>query len=207
MSGGPTPAGPPDPADRADRADRVRPVRLHLVRHGRATAGWDDDPDPGVDELGRRQAEAVAERLGPLGPLRIVTSPLRRTRETAAPLASRWGVSAVVDEAVAEIPSPEGVPMGQRVAWLRRAMAGTWSDLGPRYQRWRDGVVAALASYREDAVVFSHFVAINAAIGAATGDDRVVIASLDNGSCTLVEVVGGRLRLVEVGRQADTLIR
>ena len=38
-------------------------VRLHLVRHGRAAAGWDDDPDPPLDDVGREQADAVAERL------------------------------------------------------------------------------------------------------------------------------------------------
>jgi hypothetical protein len=31
-------------------------TRLHLVRHGRAAAGWDTDPDPGLDDIGRRQA-------------------------------------------------------------------------------------------------------------------------------------------------------
>ena len=35
-------------------------VRLHLVRHGRAAAGWDDDADPPLDEVGQRQALAVA---------------------------------------------------------------------------------------------------------------------------------------------------
>ncbi|MEY4230069.1 MAG: hypothetical protein RLZZ362_918, partial [Actinomycetota bacterium] len=44
-------------------------TRLYLVRHGRATAGWDVDPDPGIDELGRSQAAAVADRLAALGPM------------------------------------------------------------------------------------------------------------------------------------------
>ncbi len=183
-------------------------TRIHLVRHGRAAAGWDDDPDPGLDDLGRAQARAMAERLAPLGPLALVTSPLRRTRETAAPLASAWGRIPVVAPAVAEIPSPDGVAMGERVAWLRAAMAGTWASLGPRYTTFRDGVVATVAGIGADAVVVSHFVAINAVIGAAIGDDRLVIASLDNCSVTVVEVDGtGALRLLERGHEADTLIR
>ena len=40
----------------------------------------------------------------------------------------------------------------------------------------------------EDTVVFSHFVAINAVIGACVGDDRLVIRSLDNCSVTVVDV-------------------
>ena len=187
---------------------RTGNVRVTLVRHGRATAGWDVDPDPGLDDLGRSQAVAVAERLGPTGPLALVVSPLLRCRETAAPLAARWGVTPQVEPLVAEIPSPPGVPMGERVPWLRAAMAGTWTDLGPGYKAFRDGVAGRVASCAVDTVIVSHFVAINAAIGACVGDDRVVIASLDNCSCTIVEVApGGRIRLVAQGHEADTLIR
>jgi broad specificity phosphatase PhoE len=180
-----------------------------MVRHGRAAAGWDADPDPPLDAVGRTQAAAVAERLAAGDRvLPIVTSPLRRCQETAAVLAARWQVTPVVDAAVAEIPSPLGVPMGERVAWLRQAMAGEWASLGTRYTDYRDAVAGWIASRAEDTVVFSHFVAINAAIGAATGDDRLVIASLDNCSVTTFEVDGaGGLRLVEVGSEADTLIR
>ena len=56
-------------------------------------------------------------------------------------------------------------------------------------------------------MVFSHFIAINAAIGAALGDDRLVVLHLDNTSRTVVDVDGGRFTLVEGGREADTLIR
>jgi len=184
-------------------------TRVVMVRHGRAAAGWDADPDPPLDVLGRSQAAAVAARLAASGSARpIVTSPLRRCQETAAPLASRWNVTPVIDAAVAEIPSPVGVPMGQRVAWLRQAMAGEWAALGSDYTDYRDAVAAWIGARSEDTVVFSHFVAINAAIGAATGDDRLLIASLDNCSVTTFEVDGtGGLRVVEVGTQADTLIR
>lgn len=182
-------------------------ARLYLVRHGRASAGWDDDPDPGLDPLGESQAAEAAARLAPLGPLALVTSPLRRCRETAAPLATAWRVPPVVDDAVAEIPSPEGVPMGERIDWLRAAMAGTWDELGPRYVRFADGVVSWALAQGDDTVVVSHFVAINAVIGAALGDRRLVIRSLDNASITTVDVVAGRLVLVEGGREADTLVR
>lgn len=183
-------------------------TRAYLVRHGRAAAGWDSDPDPGLDDLGRMQAEGVARRLAPLGPLALVSSPLLRCRETAAPLAGEWGVDARVEPAVAEIPSPEGVAMADRVEWLRAAMAGTWSALGAPYTAFRDGVVAAVAGLGEDTVVCSHFIAINAVIGAAVGDDRLVIRSLDNCSVTVVDVAAdGGLTLVEGGHEADTLIR
>lgn len=183
-------------------------TRVVLVRHGRAAAGWDDDPDPGLDELGAAQARSVADALAALGPLPILTSPLRRCRETAAPLAARWGVDPVIDPAVGEIPSPDGIPMGERVEWLRSAMAGTWTDLGPRYTTWRDSVVERVRAISSDTIVFSHFVAINTVVGAALGDDRVLVLRLDNTSRTAVNVEpDGTLTLIEGGHEADTQIR
>ncbi|MDO8391257.1 MAG: histidine phosphatase family protein [Actinomycetota bacterium] len=186
--------------------------RVYLVRHGRASAGWDVDPDPALDDLGRSQALAVAAHLRPLGPLHLVTSPLLRCQQTAFPLGVVWGVSAVVEPLVAEIPSPEGVAMSERLDWLREAMAGTWAALGERYTSYRDSVVAAVLALPTDTVVCSHFVAINAVIGAALGDDRLVIRSLDNCSVTIVDTGQGAdgtagLHLVEGGHEADTLIR
>ena len=182
-------------------------TRLYLVRHGRAAAGWDTDPDPGLDEIGQRQAMAVAARLAPIGAMPILSSPLIRCRQTSAPLGELWHVEARIEPAVTEIPSPQGIPMAERVDWLRVAMQGTWSDLGPQYVAYRDQVVGALCATAVDSVVFSHFVAINAAIGAAIGDDRLVVRSLDNCSVTIIDVIVGVLQLVESGHEADTLIR
>ena len=105
--------------------------------------------------------------------------------------------------------------MAERVEWLRVAMAGTWAQLGERYIAFRDGVMTALSHIADtgaDAVVASHFIAINAAIGAILGDDRLLIRSLDNCSVTIVEVLDtkgdkGLFQLVETGEEADTLIR
>ncbi|QRN80877.1 MAG: histidine phosphatase family protein [Nocardiopsis sp. BM-2018] len=180
---------------------------VHLVRHGRAAAGWDDDPDPDLDEVGVRQSDELAERLAPLGPLPLVTSPLLRCRRTAGPLERLWASTAVVEPLVAEIPSPHGVPMGERVAWLRTAIDRRWADLGPRYTEYRDSVVRWVVDRPTDTVVFSHFVAINAVIGACLADDRVVVRRLDNCSVTRVAITDGELRLLDSGHEADTLIR
>lgn len=187
----------------------VTTSRIYLVRHGRAAGGWDDDPDPGLDDIGRLQAEDTASVLAGLGPMPMVTSPLRRCRETAAFLQATWSTMDLrVEPRVREIPSPPAIPMGERVPWLRSAMGGTWSDLGSAYTQFRDDIVTFVASMTVDTVVFSHFIAINAAIGACLEDDRVVIASVDNASVTTIDVhESGTLTLVERGRQADTLIR
>ena len=179
---------------------------LLLVRHGEAVAGWGDDPDPGLSDAGRAQAEAVAERLAPLGPLPIVASPLRRTRETAAPLAARWGVEPRIDPAVGEIRSTTD-DLGERAAWLRSAMAGTWTELGGDYPAWRRSVVDALLALDRDTVVFTHFVAINAAVGAAVGDDRLVCFRPDNGSVTMLRASKDGLAVLAFGDQATTEVR
>lgn len=182
-------------------------IKVHLIRHGRAAAGWNDSLDPDLDRIGVTQAAEIAAELGEWQPLALFSSPLARCRQTAAPLARRWGVEPVIAPQVAEIPSPEGVPMVERVDWLRRVMGGTWGELDDRYGSYRAGAVDFVAGQQRDAVVFSHFVAINAVIGAALDDDRLVIYSLDNCSVTTIAVEDGRLRLLSAGRQADTLIR
>ncbi|HWM19706.1 MAG TPA: histidine phosphatase family protein [Ilumatobacteraceae bacterium] len=185
--------------------------RVYLVRHGRAAAGWDTDPDPDLDDVGRAQAATAADRLEPLAapePLAVLTSPMQRCRQTAAALCERWAVSPDVDTSIGEIPSPYGVAMPERVDWLRAVMVGTWSALGEPYTTFRDGVVARVRAVERDTVMFSHFVAINAVIGACDGDDRLVIRRLDNCSITVVDVeAAGGLVLTEGGHEADTLIR
>ena len=184
-------------------------TKLFLVRHGQAAAGYDSDLDPGLDEVGRAQAEAMAGALEPRGPLPMIVSPLRRTRETAAVLERRWGVTARVDPVVGEIPSDES--LAQRGEWLRRVLQGTWADATPALGSWRDSVVDALAAIgeqtAEDTVVVTHFVAINAAVGAATGDDRLVCFRPGNCSITVLESAGGGLRVVELGDEAVTVVQ
>lgn len=182
---------------------------LYLVRHGRAKVGYDEALDPGLDALGRTQADAVAARLFGVGPLPVVSSPLRRTRQTAAAFEKCWKLQARIEPAVAEIPSPAetGPDLQARATWLRRAMRGRWSELPPEYAGWRERVVTALTRLTTSSVVTTHFIAINAAVGAATADDRVVCFEPDHCSCTRVKVVEGRLFLIELGRERGTQIR
>jgi broad specificity phosphatase PhoE len=182
------------------------PVRLYLVRHGRASAGFAEAHDPGLDDLGQEQALTIAQELAPLGPLSIFTSPLKRAFETAKPLEKVWNVIAQIEPHVAEIPSHTD-NLQERTTWLHHALRGQWSDLASFHQQWRDSLVAFLCNRNASAVVTTHFVAINAAVGAATGDDRMVCFEPDNCSCTVFDVVQGNLRLVSLGRQRATQIR
>jgi broad specificity phosphatase PhoE len=136
----------------------------------------------------------------------MVSSPLARARETAIPLAHTWGVLPSVEERVGEIPSPPG-DQREREEWLRVVMGDSWSNLGRDLQSWRAGVIKALCALERDTVVFTHFIAINAAVGTATGDDRVVRCWPDNGSITIMALRERRLTLIESGYEAFTRIR
>ena len=106
---------------------------------------------------------------------------------------------------VAEIPSPTP-DLEARAARLRQAMAGNWSDLDADVQKWQQEIGTFLLGCKEDCIIFSHYVAINAAVGAATGDDRMRIFGPDNCSVTTLDNTGGKLSVIELGQVADTHI-
>ena len=178
-------------------------AKIYLVRHGKAASGWGLDLDPGLDELGHSQAQTAAQNLDPVGPLPIITSPRVRARETAIPLAEIWNIDPMIEERVGEIRFPSETP-ADRVRWLKEVMADQWPNLDPDLQQWRREVIEALISIESDTVVFSHYIAINAAVGFAGDDDRVVSFKPDNASITVLESDGRRLEVIKLGHEADT---
>ncbi len=78
---------------------------LIIVRHGRPerVVGLDEDADPGLTDVGHRQACAVAKFLMGEHIDHIVTSPMQRARQTAQPLVDETGINAEVIDGLAEI--------------------------------------------------------------------------------------------------------
>lgn len=179
---------------------------IFLVRHGEAAASWGEDPDPGLSALGRDQAgavcEALAARLG--AGTRLVSSPLRRARETADPLAARLGLPVEEDAAFREVPAP--VPLPERQAWLRQFMQQQWSEQAAGLVDWRDTAVAHLLALPSPAVVFTHFLVINAVVGQVLGRGETLCFWPDNGSVTHLRREGDVLSLVEQGAQMKTVV-
>ena len=186
-------------------------LQIALVRHGRASAGWDTALDPEIDELGRSQANDAAIKLDQIfvgQQIEIISSPLLRCQQTAEAFVKLRGGELRIANQVAEIPSPIGVEMRDRVDWLRVAMQGTWADLGDDYVAFRNRCVDFVRELNSNTIVFSHFIAINAVVGALLDDDRLVIRKLGNCSITLLERdSAGDLRIAQSGHEADTLIR
>jgi broad specificity phosphatase PhoE len=188
-------------------------AKLYLVRHARPSAGWGEDPDPGLHAVGHEQADAAARALAAqLPPMPIYTSPLRRCRETAQPLEALWQVPAQILQAVAELPSPP-LDLKSRHSWLVEAMQKTWRKLAetapagsPDYLAWRQTLLSAIVEVPQDSVIFTHFISINACVGAANARAEVVCFRPDHASITRIDTYEQRIRVIELGHQAQTSV-
>jgi probable phosphoglycerate mutase len=85
------------------------PTSLLLLRHGVTDStlaklfSGSGGADPGLNDLGREQAERAGRWLADHGSVdAVVSSPLRRTRETAAIVANRLGLPVSIEDGLAE---------------------------------------------------------------------------------------------------------
>jgi broad specificity phosphatase PhoE len=177
---------------------------IYLIRHGEPAASWGAHPDPGLTELGTRQAFAAAETLAKAGAKRAVTSPLARSRETSAQFEKLMETHARIEPGVGEIITPKGIE--DRAVWLKGIMTGNWSDAGEKLQAWRRQVLAAVEKVPDETAVFSHFVAINVIAGLLTNDDRVTVFRPGHSSITKLDRRGGKLVIKELGDEAATVV-
>jgi broad specificity phosphatase PhoE len=176
---------------------------LFLIRHGEPESAWGDPGgDPSLSAKGH--AQAAAARLGAHGPLAAISSPMRRCQETAAPFL--FGASATIEQRVSEVATPGDV--ADRRAWLRRNFPWqdaearrTWEELDITMREWRERVLAALREIETDAAIFTHFIAINAIVGAAINRRDTIVCRPDHASITEVEMRDGKLHLLRLGVQ------
>lgn len=183
--------------------------RIYLVRHAKAAARFDEDPDPSLSEDGKESAVDLALDLERLGPMPIYTSPMERARETALPLANRWGLIPEVSAAFSEIPTPAEVAeqgIKARGPWLQQIAGQRYGTQPPIIRAWREGVIGMLRSCRSDTIIFTHFMVINAAMSAATNDERMVVMQPDYCSCTVVETSMRGLSVISRGNEASTKV-
>jgi probable phosphoglycerate mutase len=157
-------------------------VTILLVRHGRTATNaaglFLGRADPELDEVGRAQAQAIGEALGPVD--RVISSPLRRAMETARCIEGPMTVDDRFVELdygewdgrpLADVGAEEWVrwredlefepPGGESIGALGRRVRGALEDLEA------DGAGGVIA-------VVTHVSPLKAAVAWALGvDDRV----------------------------------
>ena len=201
-------------------------MELVLVRHAlpvRIDATPDGGPaDPALAEHGRVQAERLVQALVGDEVTALYTSPSLRARQTAAPLERHLGMTAEIDDGLAEFDTGDSsyVPVEELkaagdpryTALLHGDLYST--DVDPVAFRAR--VVAAVERIAARhpggrAVLFTHAGAINAAAGAVLGQERTIWFAPDYCSVSrLAAARDGRRSVVslnETGHVRDLLPR
>lgn len=188
-------------------------TELLLVRHGESEAATErpfplvgGQGDPALHDVGRRQAQAVADRLAGAGLAAIYVSTLRRTAETAAPLAARTGLVPVVDADLREVHLgeweggafrrhvAEGHPAALALLAEERWDAVPGAETNEALAARTRAAVVRIAAAHPDATVavVSHGGAIGAILAQATGSRPLAFAGADNASISHLVVAGDR---------------
>lgn len=207
--------------------DATAPTTLVLVRHGvtehtagKRFSGGLGGANPGLTDEGRTQVRSTAEWLMPMvtGLDALVTSPVRRTRESAAVLADVLGLEVEVEEGLAEMEfgAWDGLSFAEvRVqhpddleAWLGSvdvAAGGHGESLRTVEERVLSGRDRLLSAYAGQTVVaVSHVTPIKTLVADALGAplDSLYRMELSPASVTVVgyypETPGGRPALASL---------
>lgn len=174
----------------------IRHGESQPVRPGVEVPLLDGQADPPLDPRGEQEAERVAERLADQHLDAIYVTPLRRTQQTAAPLARKLGLEPVVEPDLREVflgewegPAfrihvSEGDPIAQRVfeeeRWDVIPGAESTESLTQRLRRGLERIAAAHTDRR--VAVFVHGGVIGTICSMATGSRPFAFVAADNGS-------------------------
>lgn len=180
-----------------------------LLRHGRTPANaqglLQGRLDPALDELGRRQATAAAEAIGPVD--RLIASPLLRAQQTAA----AFGPDIEIETDARFIEINYGDWEGKRTrdvspeTWARwrsdldfRPPSGeSLREVGARVRSALDELASAAAE--STVLVVSHVSPIKAAVawGLGVDDSTTWRTYLGQASICRIATAGGTSRLIE----------
>jgi 2,3-bisphosphoglycerate-dependent phosphoglycerate mutase len=187
---------------------------LVIVRHGESQPARpgedfplrDGHADPPLDARGHAEAERVAERLAREELAAVYVTPLQRTAQTAAPLATRLGLTPRVEPDLREIHlgAWEGAtfrmrvrerdPLAQRVFAEERWDVIPGAEQTPAIEaRVRAGIGRIAGAHPDQRVaVFVHGGIIGVIAALATGGRPFAFVGADNASITHLVVHGER---------------
>jgi broad specificity phosphatase PhoE len=146
-------------------------TKVHLLRHGEV-----HNPEgvlygrlPGyrLSELGEQMAMRVAEAVAERDVVRLISSPLERAQQTAAPIAEKLGLEVVTDDRVIEAENIfEGLTFGVGDGSLRHVRH--WKHLrNPFRPSWGEPYVDQVERMRA---------AMDDAAAAAAGHEAIIVS-------------------------------
>jgi len=218
----------PTPAPTSDTSDPFLSLKsgsteIYLIRHGDALPGAEEVLPGGYDdqalsEVGRRQAQALGERMKQIPLAAVYSSPIGRARETAVYVAGAQGLYVQIESALREVAlGPIGLlehesPTADEIAAALKARlreiaivavtSGSWSsipgsepsaELRARLLAVIDRIAAAHPGQRVAAV--SHAGAINAYLAAVLGIERDYFFPTANTAISILRLNGARRML------------
>ena len=190
---------------------------IHLLRHGRhAEVGQvlSGRSEIGLSEAGQAEVAAMSAHLAAYPIASIHSSPRRRTRETAAPIAARTGLPVLVAHALDEI------DFGRFAGSSFDALAGDpdWQDWNARRATARCpggesmaeaidrawAFISAIPAAQTPALCVSHCDVIRGIVARLLGldFDRIFAFDCDPASLTTVMLDGSDARLVTLNERA-----
>lgn len=187
---------------------------LIVVRHGESAPASFEEPaelagghaDPSLAPDGEQQAQRVADRLSLESIDAIYVTSLRRTSQTAAPLAAKLGITPQVEPDLREVflgewegaafrkHTMEGHPLAVRMFTEQRwdVIPGAESTEGLR-ERVRRGVERIAAAHPDQrVVVVVHGGVIGTMFALATGAGGFAFTGADNGSISQLVITADR---------------
>lgn len=180
-------------------------TRLLIVRHGETDwnreGRWQGHAGPGLNDLGRRQAAAIAARLVHEAPAALVSSDLARAIETAAAIGERSGLEARIDPRLRE------VDVGEWSSLTRAEVAERYPEA---YRQWEHG---RNAGYPGGETLQELQERCQAAVDdlLEREDGRTTVVVAHGGSIramigSVLDLDAGRLRLLATGRNCSLSI-
>jgi probable phosphoglycerate mutase len=190
-------------------------TEILLVRHGESEPVDPERPfdlvdghgDPPLDPVGVEQADRLANRLAGENISAIYVTTLRRTVETAAPLAQRLGIEPLVEPNLREVYLGEWEGGLLRVkaeerdpAFMRAIEEERWDPIPGAEsvdvfrERVSRGIAKVSAAHRDElVVVVSHGGVIGQVLAGATDARGFAFIGADNASISHIVVDGDRI--------------
>jgi broad specificity phosphatase PhoE len=171
-------------------------VQLLLIRHAlplRSEPGQGSDPD--LSEEGIEQAKRLPDALARFPITRLVSSPQRRSVQTAQPVADARGLTVDIDERLAEYDRDMAhyIPVEQIAAEFPEELARLASGHLPSsvdepafLARINAGIadLVAASDHEETVAVFTHGGVINGLLHTILGTEKILCVNVDYAGVT-----------------------